>query len=106
MLFTCMSLGIILGVSRRQNAIEYERMIAEKRRLNIEEWQHVMLEEYDGEKRGKKSRKKEEVDELDTMKRIAYQGVVWYNPEDEDDTKEQWNYGDYYDNDEKEEDYS
>jgi len=101
-----MSLGIILGVSRRQNAIEYERMIAEKRRLNIEEWQHVMLEEYDGEKRGKKSRKKEEVDELDTMKRIAYQGVVWYNPEDEDDTKEQWNYGDYYDNDEKEEDYS
>ena len=106
LLFTCMSLGIILGVSRRQNAIEYERMIAEKRRLNIEEWQHVMLEEYDGEKRGKKSRKKEEVDELDTMKRIAYQGVVWYNPEDEDDTKEQWNYGDYYDNDEKEEDYS
>lgn len=100
LLFTCMSLGIILGVSRRQNAMEYERMIAEKRRLNIEEWQHVMLEEYDGT-----GRKRHESDELETAKRIAYQGVVWYNPE-EDDTREKWNYGDYYDNDEKEEDYS
>ncbi|MDE6182829.1 MAG: FtsW/RodA/SpoVE family cell cycle protein [Rikenellaceae bacterium] len=97
LIFTCMSLGIILGVSRRQNELEHRRAVAEKRRLNIEEWQHVMFEE-------------EGAGEIDSTKRIAYQGVVWHNPEDDrescEEIEEQWNYGDYYDDDEKEEDYS
>lgn len=100
LIFTCMSLGIILGVSRRQNELEHRRAVAEKRRLNIDEWQHVMFEEEGA------------AGQIDSTKRIAYQGVVWHNPEDDDDREyngeleEQWNYGDYYDDDEKEEDYS
>ena len=40
LLFTCMSLGMILGVSRQQNRIEQLKLLEEKRKLIVEEWEH------------------------------------------------------------------
>ncbi len=112
LLFTCISLGIILGVSRRQNMLEYRRKIEEKRRLNIDEWQHIMIaEERDDGTMVNKIKSFEEEESG-----MPYHGIVWYNPDDEDENDkepeirygevtEKWNYGDYYDENEKEEDY-
>lgn len=91
LIFTCISLGIILSVSRQQNAVEYQRLIEEKRHLVVDEWEHVVITDETEEEvaQTKKSkRKNREADDPNRhLKEISYQGIMW----DEDETEDKDN---------------
>ncbi|HIS34666.1 MAG TPA: FtsW/RodA/SpoVE family cell cycle protein [Candidatus Avirikenella pullistercoris] len=76
LLFTCMSLGMILGVSRQQNRIEQLKLLEEKRKLIVEEWEHVVVEKASGkEDKGQKQDNGNIRGRYDDD--FDFEGVIW-----------------------------
>lgn len=80
MIFTCIMLGIILGVSRQINEVKYLKNIEQKKQLIAEEWQQIILENQDID--GNDT----EIKKLFTENSEEYQGVIWDEKEDKNNS--------------------
>lgn len=80
MIFTCIMLGIILGVSRQINETKYLKDIEYKKQLISEDWQQIIIENQDIDSNDT------EIKRLFTENSEEYQGVIWNEKEDKDNS--------------------